>query len=45
MIKLLLSKGADINAQSRDYGNALQVASIKGREKVVELLLSGGAVI
>ena len=43
MVELLLSKGADVNAQGGDYGNALQAASDGGHEKVVELLLSKGA--
>ena len=42
-MELLLSKGADINAQDRGYGNALQAASVRGYEKIVELLLSKGA--
>jgi hypothetical protein len=41
--KLLLSKGADINAQGGRYGNALQAASEQGHDKIVELLLSKGA--
>ena len=44
MVELLLSKGADVNAQGGgEYGNALQAASRGGHEKVVELLLSKGA--
>ena len=43
MVELLLSKGADVNAQGGEYGNALQAASDGGHEKVVELLLSKGA--
>jgi len=38
----LLAKGADINAQGT-YGNALQAASAKGHQAVVELLLAKGA--
>ncbi|KAF2647015.1 hypothetical protein K491DRAFT_615416, partial [Lophiostoma macrostomum CBS 122681] len=41
--KLLLDKGADVNAQGGLYGNALQAASIKGHEQVVKLLLDKGA--
>ncbi|OCK73444.1 hypothetical protein K432DRAFT_280544, partial [Lepidopterella palustris CBS 459.81] len=40
---LLLSKGADVNAQGGRYGNALQAASVGGHNKIVELLLSKGA--
>jgi Ankyrin repeats (3 copies) len=40
---LLLDKGADINAQGGEYGNALQAASTKGHEVVVRLLLDKGA--
>jgi ankyrin repeat protein len=41
--KLLLGKGADINAQGGSHGSALQAASAKGYEQVVEILLEGGA--
>jgi hypothetical protein len=43
MVKLLLDKGADVNAQGGDYGNALQAASKGGREQIVKLLLDKGA--
>ncbi|KAF1982386.1 ankyrin [Aulographum hederae CBS 113979] len=43
IVELLLSKGANVNAQGGHYGNALQVASYKGHSSVVELLLSRGA--
>ncbi|KAH8702902.1 ankyrin repeat domain-containing protein [Phaeosphaeriaceae sp. PMI808] len=39
-VKLFLDKGADINAQGGEYGNALQAASYRGHEQVVKLLLS-----
>ncbi|OCL00528.1 uncharacterized protein K441DRAFT_719562, partial [Cenococcum geophilum 1.58] len=39
IVKLLLSKGADVNARG-DYGNALQAASQGGHLATVELLLS-----
>jgi hypothetical protein len=42
-LELLLSKGADVNAQGGQHGNALQAASLGGHDKVVELLLSKGA--
>ncbi|KAH7385298.1 hypothetical protein DE146DRAFT_666750, partial [Phaeosphaeria sp. MPI-PUGE-AT-0046c] len=41
--KLLLDKGADINAQGGEYGNALQAASYKGHEQIVKLLLNRSA--
>ncbi|OCL09053.1 hypothetical protein AOQ84DRAFT_256304, partial [Glonium stellatum] len=40
IIKQLLSKGADVNAQGGYYGNALQAASARGHDKIVEQLLS-----
>ena len=43
MVKLLLDKGADVNAQGGRYGNALYVASERGHEQVVKLLLDKGA--
>jgi ankyrin repeat protein len=39
IVKLLLEKGADVNAQGGDYGNALQAASSEGHEAIVKLLL------
>ena len=35
--------GADVNAEGRYYGNALQAASAEGHEIVVQLLLQKGA--
>ncbi|OCK83125.1 hypothetical protein K432DRAFT_251839, partial [Lepidopterella palustris CBS 459.81] len=43
IVELLLSKGADVNAQGEYFGNALQGASYRGHDKIVELLLSKGA--
>jgi len=43
IVELLLSKGADGNAEGGEYGNALQAASSEGHDKIVELLLSKGA--
>jgi ankyrin repeat protein len=37
VVELLLSKGADVNAQGGFYGNALQAASADGHDKMVEL--------
>ena len=42
-MKLLLKKGANINAQGGVYGNALQAALDRGYEAVVKLLLEKGA--
>ncbi|KAF1963967.1 ankyrin, partial [Bimuria novae-zelandiae CBS 107.79] len=41
--ELLLDKGADVNAQGGEYGNALQAASRGGHEAIVKLLLDKGA--
>ena len=41
--RMLLDKGADVNAQGRYYGNALQAASAQGHEQVVKMLLDKGA--
>ncbi|KAJ7278295.1 ankyrin repeat domain-containing protein [Mycena rebaudengoi] len=43
MVQLLISQGANVNAQGRYYGNALQAASQEGHEAVVQLLLNQGA--
>ncbi|PWO15022.1 hypothetical protein PtrARCrB10_12117, partial [Pyrenophora tritici-repentis] len=43
IVKLLLNKGADVNAQGGEYGNALQAASAGGHEAIVKLLLDKGA--
>jgi ankyrin repeat protein len=43
VVQLLLERGADVNAQSRPYDNALQAASSGRNEAVVELLLKNGA--
>lgn len=40
IVELLLSKGADVNAQGGLRGIALQAASFKDHEKIVELFLS-----
>jgi len=39
IVKLLLEKGADVNAQGGWHGNALQAASARGHEGIVKLLL------
>jgi hypothetical protein len=38
-VKLLVEKGADVNAQGGHFGNALQVASEGGHEAIVKLLI------
>ena len=43
MVRLLLDKGAKVNAQGGCYSNALQAASSKGHKAVVRLLLDKGA--
>jgi hypothetical protein len=45
VVQLLLEKGAEINAQGGEYGNALQAASSRGHDKIVQLLLEKGAEI
>lgn len=40
---MLLDKGAEVNAQGGQYGNALQAASSRGHEKIVRMLLGNGA--
>ncbi|KAJ5536372.1 hypothetical protein N7513_009558 [Penicillium frequentans] len=41
-VRLLLDKGADVNAQGGGYGNALQAASVGDHEEMVQLLLEKG---
>ncbi|KAI4086592.1 MAG: hypothetical protein L6R37_008403 [Teloschistes peruensis] len=41
--KMLLDKGADVNAQGGRYRNALQAASAEGHGQVVQMLLDKGA--
>jgi hypothetical protein len=43
MAKMLLDKGADVNAQGGEYRNALQAASVGDHEQVVKMLLDNGA--
>jgi ankyrin repeat protein len=40
---MLLDNKANVNAQGRDYGNAIQAASYGGYEAVVKMLLYKGA--
>jgi hypothetical protein len=39
----LVEEGADVNAQGGEYSNALQAASDRGHDKIVDVLLSKGA--
>jgi ankyrin repeat protein len=43
VVRLLLEKGAEVNAKGGPYGTALQAASYSGHEAVVRLLLEKGA--
>ena len=42
-VRLLLERGADVNARYEGYGNLLQVASSRGRDEIVQILLDHGA--
>ena len=39
MVQMLLDKGTDVNAQGGEYGNALQAASSRGHDQVVQMLI------
>ena len=41
--KLLIEKGADVNAQGGDYKTALHAASLRGHEAIARLLIEKGA--
>jgi ankyrin repeat protein len=43
LVRLLIEKNADINAQDELYGTALQTASKAGHESLVRLLIEKGA--
>ncbi|KAF2652098.1 hypothetical protein K491DRAFT_695923, partial [Lophiostoma macrostomum CBS 122681] len=43
VVKMLLDKGAEVNAQGGRYGNALQAALSIGNEQVVKMLRNAGA--
>ena len=43
--KAVMDAGADANAQGGEYGNALAAALRGGHERVVQMLISAGAVI
>ena len=42
-MKLLLAKGANVDAQGGEYGNALGADSFVGDEEIEKLLLDKGA--
>jgi len=42
-IQMLITAGADVNAQGKYYGTALEAVSAKGYEKIVEMLLNAKA--
>lgn len=42
-VRDLISKGADVNAQGGEDGNALKAAAFGGHQEIVELLLARGA--
>jgi ankyrin repeat protein len=43
IVKVLIHKGADVNAQGGPYDTVLQAAASKGHEGIVNLLLNAGA--
>ena len=43
VVRLLVEKGPDVDAQGGRYGNALQASSSRGHEQIVRLLAEKGA--
>ncbi|KAJ9480589.1 hypothetical protein VN97_g12962, partial [Penicillium thymicola] len=43
VVQMLLERGADVNAQGGNYGNALQAACFRGPHKIAQMLLERGA--
>jgi ankyrin repeat protein len=43
VVRILLDRGADVNAQGGYYGNALQAACFGGHDNIVHILLDRGA--
>lgn len=41
-MKILLEIGADVNIENKDNETALHIATIIGREEIVELLIKNG---
>ncbi|CUS12373.1 unnamed protein product, partial [Tuber aestivum] len=44
VVRLLLERGAEVDAEGGYYSNALQAAAQNGNESILQLLLSYGAV-
>ena len=42
-VRLLIAKGADVNAKNDDGGTPLHIAADWGRKEIVELLIAKGA--
>ena len=42
-MKLLIEKGADLNAEGGEYGSALCAASNEGHEAIEKMLINNGA--
>ncbi|KAH8749088.1 hypothetical protein F5883DRAFT_365330, partial [Diaporthe sp. PMI_573] len=40
---MLFEKGADVNAEGGEFGNALQAASFEGHKELVQILLKNSA--
>jgi ankyrin repeat protein len=45
IVQLLLSEGANFNAQGGHYGSALEAARAKKHPQIVQILLDHGAVV
>ena len=43
IVRILLERGADVNAEGGCFGNALQAASLEGHNTMVLILLEQGA--
>jgi hypothetical protein len=43
VVQMLMDAAADVNAQGGYFGNALQAASVRGHEKVEQMLMDIGA--
>ncbi|CUS08887.1 unnamed protein product, partial [Tuber aestivum] len=43
VVRLLLERGAEVNAQGGFHGNALKAAKVSRHESIAQLLLSHGA--
>ena len=45
MVQLLLSQGANVESFDKQRFNALSIATVHGNDKIVRLLLNGGAYV